>query len=61
MLLAHRLNPLIAIFVVAATGLGAFFMVMHAISNVAFTSTAQYHAQHAQAEQTAEAAGARSR
>ena len=57
MLLAHRLNPLLAIVIVAGTGLCAFFMIMHAISHVAFTSSAQYHAQRAQAQQAADAAG----
>jgi len=53
MLLAHRLNPVLAIFIVAVTGLCAFFMIMHAISKVTFTSTAEYRVdQTAQAVQS---------
>ena len=55
MLLAHRLSPQLAIFIVALVGVSSVVLIVHAISRVNFTSMAQYRAQ-----QTAQAQGAHS-
>ena len=51
MLLAHRLNPVLAIIIVAIAGLASVGLIIHAISSTDFTSVAQYQSQTAQAGQ----------
>jgi hypothetical protein len=40
MLVAHRLNPVFAVFIVAAVGIGSVMLILHAISSVDFAATA---------------------